>query len=78
MRDNVDMRYIRCVSELSSSSGGDVVSSAVVVWFSQIRLRRLNFAGNEKNIPLLSYNCDEMQTQALFCAGKARLHSRMP
>lgn len=35
------------------------------------------FAGNEKNIPLLSYSCDEIQTQALFCAGKAKLDSRM-
>ena len=29
------------------------------------------------NVPRLSYNWEEIQTQALFCAGKAKLDSRM-
>lgn len=68
---------MRCVSELSKGSG-DVVSSAVMCGSAQSD-DTLGLAGSkeEKDIPLLSYNCDEIQTQALFCAGNAKLDSRM-
>ena len=41
------------------------------------RLARVSEGCGGIDVPRLSYNWEEMQTQALFCAGKAKLDSRM-
>lgn len=66
VRERVEQRQRRCCVERCD------------VWFSSVRRHaRARWQQREKDIPLLSYNCDEIQTQALFCAGNAKLDSRM-